>query len=371
MTVSVETQSDKRPNKQRFISLRVRLLVGFTVIFTGVFSAAYYWFYVFTMESAIASLRKDLNQTLEGAAAGIDVDELIALYEDGEPNADGFSDDPRYLSQLAWFETVQQLEPRAWPYSSIMVGLLGHDTARVQTRESGEVSVKAAPVDNEAAFVGLVDLWALHEPEHSYVFLDLGTSSQYSVRAFQEGRLVERPDLYEDEWGEWFSSYVPLLNSSGETVGILGLDFEASYVNQLKRSLVNQILFSFAIAYIILFTLVYASSVIFTRPLQRLSASAHKIANAEYDDTQALKELSGRVFYDEFANLADVFLLMISKVKGREETLKKKVKTLEIEIDEARKRHQVKEIVDSEFFQELQQKAAKLRQRFQEDDNQD
>ncbi|MBT9139202.1 MAG: hypothetical protein DDT31_01783 [Syntrophomonadaceae bacterium] len=327
------------------------------------FASAYYWFYTFTIRSAVESIRKDLNNTLQGAAAGIDVDELLELYETGEPNAEGFSDDPRYLNQMAWFETIQQMEPRAWPYSYIMLGLAGYETARRQIQNQGERRVETFIPTDERQFVGLVDLWAIREPSRSYLFLEVGEASNYSVQAWKQNGLVERPDLYTDEWGEWFSSYIPLRNDAGQTVALLGVDFEASYVNQLKRTLVDQIIVSFSLAYGSLFILVYVSSSFFTRPLNRLSIAAQKIANAEYNDTEALTLLSNRGLQDEFTALADVFILMIIKVKGREEALKIKVQKLQIEIDETRKQNQVKDIVESEFFQDLQQKAAKMRRR--------
>ncbi len=54
---------------------------------------------------------------------------------------------------------------------------------------------------------------------------------------------------------------------------------------------------------------------------------------------------------------------MVLKVKGREEALKSQVKVLKIEIDEARKHKEVSEIVNSDFFQDLQAKALVMRKR--------
>ncbi|MEB3288467.1 MAG: hypothetical protein VKI82_01050, partial [Leptolyngbya sp.] len=320
MTVSAETAPEQDSKKQRFISLQIRLLLGFTIIFTGVFSAAYYWFYTFTIESAVAGLRRDLNNTLKGAAEGIDADELLALYETGEPNEEGFSDDPRYLNQLDWFETIQQLEPRAWPYTYIMVGLTGEATARKQVRDdNGTRRIQTFRPTSDQQLVGVVDLWAIRDPAKSYLFLDEGEASNYSILAWTEDRLVERPDLYTDDWGSWFSSYLPVHDDNGNVVALVGVDFEASYVNQLKRSLVRQVIISFSVAYITLFLLVYASSRFFTQPLKRLSFAAQQIANADYEGTEELKVLSRRTLGDEFTQLADTFIMMTAKIRGREE----------------------------------------------------
>ncbi len=55
--------------------------------------------------------------------------------------------------------------------------------------------------------------------------------------------------------------------------------------------------------------------------------------------------------------------LSISWVREREETLKQQVAELKIEIDEVKRQQQVGEIVDTDFFLELQDKARSIRSR--------
>lgn len=64
---------------------------------------------------------------------------------------------------------------------------------------------------------------------------------------------------------------------------------------------------------------------------------------------------------DELGQLARVFQSMITQVKQREEMLKQQVAELKIEIDQARLKQQVSEITQTEYFQELKQKAKQLR----------
>ena len=51
------------------------------------------------------------------------------------------------------------------------------------------------------------------------------------------------------------------------------------------------------------------------------------------------------------------------EIQKRESRLKQEIQELRIEINELKRREQVDEIANSDFFQELQQKAAKMRQR--------
>jgi hypothetical protein len=52
---------------------------------------------------------------------------------------------------------------------------------------------------------------------------------------------------------------------------------------------------------------------------------------------------------------------MEREVRAREQRLRQEVRELRIEIDEVKKARQVAEITESEYFQQLQQKARRLR----------
>jgi CRP-like cAMP-binding protein len=64
---------------------------------------------------------------------------------------------------------------------------------------------------------------------------------------------------------------------------------------------------------------------------------------------------------DELGQLARVFQRMVQQVDNREQRLRRQVAELRIEIDEVKKANQVAEITETEYFQQLQQKARRLR----------
>jgi hypothetical protein len=66
---------------------------------------------------------------------------------------------------------------------------------------------------------------------------------------------------------------------------------------------------------------------------------------------------------DELGRLAGVFLPMARAVQGREPRWKQQVPALRIEVDTARRERQVAEITGTDYFQELQRRAADLRSR--------
>ena len=70
---------------------------------------------------------------------------------------------------------------------------------------------------------------------------------------------------------------------------------------------------------------------------------------------------------DEIDLLASNFSIMVDKVYQREQTLRRQVEALKIEIDEAKRTQQVSEIVDTDFFRDLQAKADHMRSRRKRD----
>lgn len=324
-------------------------MVGFTLVFTVVFSGSYYWFYRFTTTRAIERLKADLRSTTEGAVIGVDVPELLRLYEVGKRNAQGYSDAPAYQNQMAWFETVHRLEPRVYPYTFI----LGEPK---NNRRIGE------PKDPETdlEIIYLVDSLWKYNPDRALLFLDSDVPSSASRRTFEEGVLTER-DLYQDEWGSWISAYAPLKDEDGTIIGVLGMDIEADYVYSLQRQIRDSFAIAFVITYGSLFILIYGVSDILTKPIIALTEVSNAIGEGNYQ--QDLKQFSKARLPDEIGRLAVVFELMVSKVRQREEKLKEQVAELKIEIDEAKRNRQVKEIVDSDFFQDLQKKAHEIRSR--------
>jgi methyl-accepting chemotaxis protein len=166
---------------------------------------------------------------------------------------------------------------------------------------------------------------------------------------------------YGDKFGRWASGYMPLTNEVGENVAAIGVDFQADYVNQVRDEVSSQVRDAFLVSYPVLMILVIVVTSLFTRPLLKLSGNAERIAEGDYEvDFSDL--MKGR-YKDEIDTLASVFEVMVDKVREREQTLKRQVAQLKIEIDESKKKSEVSEIVDTDFFKDLQSRASKLREK--------
>jgi HAMP domain-containing protein len=104
------------------------------------------------------------------------------------------------------------------------------------------------------------------------------------------------------------------------------------------------------------------------QPVHVLSDLAQKISMDEDISTNLRGEDLQIVVArpDELGNLAQVFKKMAAEVYARTERLRQQLQELRIEIDEIRRKEQVSELVETEFFNDLQARAREIRQRRQE-----
>jgi HAMP domain-containing protein len=97
-----------------------------------------------------------------------------------------------------------------------------------------------------------------------------------------------------------------------------------------------------------------------TAPLALLSNAAQNVERGDYASVTLEPVIHKN---DELGQLARIFQEMMDKVQSREQDLRQKIQTLQIEIDREKEAKQVSEITETEFFQNLQQKAKELRER--------
>jgi class 3 adenylate cyclase len=231
--------------------LQLVTLGGVSFEFTVVFAAVFAWVYANATKRATDRLRGDLDDTLRGAAASIDAEELVALYREGTPNPAGFSDDPRYARIESLFEIVHRVEPRAWPYTFVRGG--AEDTRRV------------GPKKGDPEFVYVVDLWARYDAKKATKFLSSDTGSEWSQKAWDTGALVERPGTYGDAYGTWMTSYAAVRDLNGNVVAVMGVDFEASEIRKVQRDLSRALVALFFAAYAGTIALTYLASAFIER----------------------------------------------------------------------------------------------------------
>src|SRR5918997_4710187 len=102
----------------------------------------------------------------------------------------------------------------------------------------------------------------------------------------------------------------------------------------------------------------------YLRNVDHLTAAAAAVEAGKFD-VATIEQVAARS--DELGQLARVFQRMAREVHAREQRLKREVRQLRIEIDETRTARQVAEITETDYFQDLQKKADRLRFRAERD----
>jgi hypothetical protein len=96
------------------------------------------------------------------------------------------------------------------------------------------------------------------------------------------------------------------------------------------------------------------------QPILAVTDAAHAVEAEEFAPG-SLDAIAGRT--DELGYLTRVFQQMAREIQARELRLKEQLQQLRIEINEVKRQQQVDDVVETEFFQDLQAKARSLRRR--------
>ena len=342
------TESSKSGKQALFVSLRTKLIVALAALFLVAFAAIFVWLDRFVTDLAMRNLQGDLIATAETAAAGIDGDAHAMLYESGQ------IDDPTYTQIADFLRSVKRTNPQA---SGIYTYV--QDSAKpgqVQLVVSAALP-PGAQAENIAQRLGECRVPPSSRPDLRQDYTDVSP-------AMLDGVKVAGSDtaLWKDEWGTWLSGYAPIHNAAGQAVGAVGVDMCAADVIALQQNIRRNTTIAIGVALLVLIVVVGLVAASVTGPVMELTRVADRIGVGEYN--QDFSRLYSARVQDEVGKLANVFELMVDKVHTREETLRARVQQLEIMIDESKLEKQVSEIVDSDFFQDLQAKVQDMRTRF-------
>ena len=329
------------------LGIRWKLLISFTTAFTVVFAFIAIWIFQYTTTVAKERLENELNRSALGGAATISAPEFVELnatvpavpdgtYEYGL----GYPDSPLYDLIARELFSIRQIVKDAKVYSYYLDPADG----KLYFSASGGYYVTPEPVGVQFK-VPVIDVV---DPA-TYAYMEQGLTATTEQKE------------YSDDFGNFISSYTPILDDAGTPVGAIGLDYPQSYVAEVQDGIRRQLFPVLGFSYIALLLLVLVLSTSLARPLRRLTAATGRIANGEYD-----LDVTGLVrtrFPDEMFTLAESFAEMAKKVGLRERTLTREVQRLKVEIDHTRREEAVKEITESDFFSDLTAKAAEMRRK--------
>lgn len=331
------------------VPMRIKLLAAFAGAFTLVFLFIALWVYNYAQNAALNRVSSQLKTTAEGGAAIMDVaafNELIetvpAVADPANPYGLGYPDSPLYLQNAQDLQDIREVVPEAFVYSYF--------------RE---------PADGQLYFAGSAGYFL--DPPFGVTFrvpvAEVVSPATYERMEAGLVQTVPEPP-YTDEFGSWISTYSPVRDADGGTVGAIGVDFSLAYVDKVREDVRSRVFPALAVSYLVLLLLVALLSSALVRPLRRLTVAASRIADGEYD--LDVRDVTSTRFPDEMYDLGQSFAVMAEKVAARERTLTKEVQRLKVEIDATKRAKAVEEITGTDFFSDLTAKASQMRARMRD-----
>jgi HAMP domain-containing protein len=354
-------ETTEHSRKTFYVTLRAKLLLTFTLLFVVTFAVIFFGFYTFATTLAMNNLKRDLMATALTAASGIDGDAFVDLYNNGA------MDDPTYSAIGEFLRSIKRANPKAAGMYTFLQ--LPGEPDQVHFVVSAALPPGVEPSARDAALIAArpkgCTVPSANRPKMGSTWGVSDGLTPAGLKSVVEAGVDD--EVYTDKWGTWLSGYAPIYNAAGDPVGAVGVDMCAVDVAELQQNILRTVLPAFALTLAVLIVAVLAISSTVTRPIVALTRAAQRIGQGDYDqDLSAFR--SGRL-RDEVATLTEVFELMVSKVYQREQTLRRQVEELKIEIDEAKRQKQVSEIVDSDYFQKVQSRALEMRKRRQQIDS--
>jgi HAMP domain-containing protein len=349
----------------RRVGMRWKLLIAFGGGFTLIFILVAFWILRFSTQSATDRVQDNLRGIAVGGATTIDAERFAELVAAAPADPARLGADERYpdhagflAGQLRTAESEYPTDARYWDHVNELVDI------RLTNPEASPYSY-LVDESGELVFVGswgAIGFPTTADPPDGARFLQPADEvvPPETLEYFARGAAgtTEQP-AYTDQYGTWISTYTPIVGTGGETVGVLGVDYPLSYVDEVRSNVLRVLYPLFGGAYLVLLVLVIILSGWLTRRLARLSAATRRVAEGEYE--LDLTDAARTRFPDEMTELADSFGVMTKKVGARERTLVQQVRVLKVEIDEVKRQQAVAEMTDTDFFSSLTTKAAAMR----------
>lgn len=237
----------QRNTATRLIRLRARLLVGFTVVSLLIFTASFYLLYTAATRWIENQIHTTILQTLEGAAAGIDGDQFVALYREAKPRPDGYTDDPRYWQHVAQLAAIQRIQQQASVYTYIR-----------------------GDRPDEVIYIG--DNSALNVPPSGVQFREIHHIDSPASSGMLAGlsHAVLQDQVYQDKDGVWLGGYTPLKNAHGAIVGAIGIDFRSDQISYIRAIMQRAFWIAFGIGCVMMLMVAWLVASLFKRQIVML-----------------------------------------------------------------------------------------------------
>lgn len=154
---------------------------------------------------------------------------------------------------------------------------------------------------------------------------DLGEEYDYlpAMESAFNGIPSADKNMYTDEWGTFLSGYAPIKNSEGKVVAIVGLDIDASYIQQEKNEVIKNIVINMIFSMILTLILAILISKRIIKPIHYLVKRFEELSLAGGDLTKKIEintgdelEILGDAVTNFIGNIRDIVEQIIHNAEG-------------------------------------------------------
>jgi GAF domain-containing protein/HAMP domain-containing protein len=141
---------------------------------------------------------------------------------------------------------------------------------------------------------------------------------------------IAESEIYTDEYGTFLSAYAPIFSSDGRQVGVVGVDITADTIIQEQRQIIIQSTVIFLVVFVLGTILGNLAGNALTKPVSELAQGAIAFTAGKFD--QRIKIKTG----DEIGDLANTFNNMADEIQNLIESLEMRIAERTADLETAR-----------------------------------
>jgi signal transduction histidine kinase len=246
------------------LRLQTKINLLFSILVIALASVLSYFFYTASTRLITDSLGIKAKNMAKIVAGDINIDELQKVVD----RTKDMKDKNKELNEILSMPEYKNLRELFWNFKRVYSLKYIYIVTKSKSGETIYV-IDGFPMDYKGKDVSLPGDVEINK----YELLEL---------AVKEGKVFTGELSNDKRWGANVASYVPLFNSKGDLLGVLGIDLEAQDIYNLMDKNRIKVLMITAIAVIITLIIFWISSRLVTMQLQKLFNKIKKVREGDF-----------------------------------------------------------------------------------------